>query len=529
MSNTRVKFLDAEEAVSMIGDGAAVCVNGFLMTNAAEELFKAIELRFLSTGHPANMHLLFTGSVGGGEEGGINHFAHEGMIRECFGAHYGVMRQMSPLILQNKIKAYNLPQGVTIQLYRAMAAHQPGILTQVGIGTFVDPDQEGGKLNSICDKEYGRKVQIGGKEYIFYRVPAEKIDYCMVRGSEADEDGNISMCREALKLDTLNVVMATHNTGGKVIVQVERIVRRGTIDPKEVALPRSLVDYVCVCKDPEHNHMHTQITRYNHEFHTNTGLPKQVHYSVPMGARKVAARRAAMFLTKKDYVLNFGVGVPDTTAMVLGEEGLTSEFIMTAESGIIGGAAQGGGDFGVAAYPEAIVDAAHQFDMYQGGILDTCFLGMAQCDRLGNINVSKFGNTLVTGSGGFIDISQSSKRCIFAATFFAKAGKFSFENDQLNIIEEGQGIKFVNNVEQITYSGEFARREGRQKVYLVTERCVFQLVQDGWMLIEIAPGIDLEKDILEHMEFRPLISEDLRLMDRRLFREGLMHLKLDEQ
>ncbi len=529
MSKTRVKFIDADEAVAMIEDGAAVCVNGFLMTNAAEELFKAIEDRFLTTGHPANMHLLFTGSVGGGAEGGINHFAHEGMIRESFGAHYGVMRQMSPLILQNKIKAYNLPQGITIQLYRAMAAHQPGVLSQVGLGTFVDPELDGGKLNSICDKEYTSKMQIDGKDYIFYRVPTDKIDYCMVRGTEADEDGNISLSKEALKSDTLNVAMATHNTGGKVIVQVERVVRRGTIDPKAVALPRALVDYVCVCKDPEHNHMHTQITSYNQAFHTNTGVPAKVDYAVPMGGRKVAARRAAMCLNKKDYVLNFGVGVPDTTAMVLGEEGLTDQFIMTAESGIIGGSAQGGGDFGVAANPEALVDAANQFDMYQGGILDACFLGMAQCDRHGNINVSKFGNTLVTGSGGFIDISQSSKKCIFAATFFAKAGKFSFKNDQLNIVQEGEGVKFVNDVEQITYSGEFARKEGKQEIYLVTERCVFKLVREGWMMIEIAPGIDLEKDILAHMEFRPLIAEDLKLMDKRLFQEGLMGLQLEDK
>lgn len=528
MSNSRVKFLDADEVIGMIPDGASICVNGFLMTNAPEELFKSIENRFLNTGHPRGMHLFFTGSVGAGKEGGINHFAHEDMIVDCFGAHYGVMRQMSPLILQNKVKAYNLPQGVTVQLYRAMGAHQPGILTQVGLGTFVDPDLDGGKLNAACDKEYGRKVQIDGKEYIFYKTPTDKLDFCMVRGTEADEDGNIGMSREALKMDTINVAMATHNTGGKVIVQVERIVRRGTIDPKAVVLPRSLVDYVCVCKDPVHNHMHTQATTYNPAFHSNAGVPKKPTYSIPLSARKVAARRAVMCLKKRDYVLNFGVGVGDTAAMVLGEEGLTSDFVMTAESGIIGGSAQGGGDFGVAANPECLVDVANQFDMYQGGILDACFLGMAQCDRHGNINVSKFGNELVTGSGGFIDISQSSKKVIFAATFFAKVGKYSFENQQLHIIEEGKGIKFVNEVEQITYSGEFARKEGHQETYMVTERCVFKLVREGWMLIEIAPGIDLERDILAHMEFRPLIADDLKLMDSRLFGEDLLHLTLQD-
>ncbi len=524
MSGTRTKFVDAEEILGKIEDGSNICVNGFLMTNAAEELFKILEDRFLKTGHPSGMHLFFTGSVGDGKDGGINHFAHEGMIVESFGAHYGVMRKMSPLIIENKIKAYNLPQGITIQLYRALAAHQPGILSQVGIGTFADPDLDGGRLNSIADKSFGKKVNIDGEDYIFYRVPTDHIDYCLIRGSEADENGNISMSREALKCDSLNIAMAAHNTGGKVIVQVERIVKNGTIDPKMVAIPRQLVDYVCVCKDPAHNHMHTQITTYNRTFHTNDGVPQKISYDVPMSARKVAARRAVLFLDKDDYVLNFGVGVGDTAAMVLGEEGKVPDFIMTAESGITGGAAQGGGDFGVASNPEALVDAVNQFDMYQGGMLDACFLGMAQCDQYGNINVSKFGNTLVTGSGGFIDITQPSKKVVFAGTFFAKAGKFSFENDQLNIIEEGSGNKFLKNVEQITFSGDFSRNHSSQKVYLTTERCVFKLAKDGWELIEIAPGIDLEKDILAHMDFRPIISKDLKLMDRKLFNENLMGL-----
>jgi len=528
MSNSRVKFMDSEDVIAMIPDGAAICVNGFLMTNAAEELFKETEKRFLTTGHPNHMHLFFTGSVGAGNTGGINHFAHEGMIDDCFGAHYGVMRQMSPLILQNKIKAYNLPQGVTVQLYRAMAAHQPGIITQVGLGTFTDPDLDGGRLNEAADKEYCSKVKIDGKDYIFYRTPTDKIDYCLVRGTEADEDGNIGMSREALRMDTMDVAMATHNSGGKVIVQVEDIVRRGTIDPKAVMLPRSLVDYVCVCKDPVHDHMHTQVTSYNRHFHSSCYVPEKKNVNLPLNARKVAARRAVMLISKSDYILNFGVGVPDTAAMVMEEEGMTGDYIVTAESGIIGGSAQGGGDFGVAANPECLVDVANQFDMYQGGIIDVCFLGMAQCDRHGNINVSKFGSTLVTGSGGFIDISQTSKTVVFAATFMAKNGKMSFEGNQLHINEEGEGVKFVSDVEQITYSGDFARKSG-QKAYVVTERCVFRLEPQGWTLIEIAPGIDLEKDILAHMEFRPEISENLRFMDSRLFGEALINIKEELQ
>ncbi len=526
MSETRVIFTDSADAVSRIEDGSTVIVNGFRMINAPEELFKAVEQRFLSTGHPRAMKLLFTGSVGGGEDGGINRFAHEGMISECYGAHYSIMRKLSPLILENKIKAYNMPQGVTIQLYRAMASHQPGILTQIGMGTFTDPDLGGGKLNSACDRDLAEKMRIDGKDYIFYRAPSDRIDWCMVRGTEADEDGNIGMSREALKCDTLNVAMAAKNNGGRVIVQVERIVPRGSIDPKSVILPRILVDYVCVCRDPERDHMQTEVTVFNEAFCSRKGGSDRPAAKVPMGARKVAARRAAMCLDERDLVLNFGVGVPDTAAMVLGEEGLTGKFIMTAESGFIGGRACGGGDFGAAECPEAIVDAANQFDMYQGGILDACFLGMAQCDSHGNINVSKFGGPLVTGSGGFIDISQSTKKCIFAATFFAKTGKYSYENGRMDIIEEGRGVKFVKDVEQITFSGEFARSEGRQQVWMVTERCVMKLERDGWVITEIAPGIDLERDVLAHMEFRPGISGELKLMDERLFREGPMGLRL---
>lgn len=521
---TRVKFIRAEEAAQMIPDNASVCVNGFLMTNAAEELYKAVENRFLETGHPQNLKLMFTGSVGDGSERGINHFAHEGLIRECFGAHYGVMRKLSPLILENKIKAYNLPQGITVQLYRAMGAHQPGIISHVGLGTFADPDLDGGKLNEISDEDFVKKIEIDGKPYLYYKTPG-KIDFALVRGTEADEDGNISLRKEALRMDTIPVAIATKNSGGKVIVQVERIVRRGTIDPKAVALPRNMVDYVCVTQDMK-NHMHTQITQYNEDFVSSAGYYVKAKTVLPLNAKKVAARRAAMLLDKNDYVLNFGVGVSDMVSVILDEEGIAEHFVQTAESGITGGISQSGGDFGVARCPEALVDVAYQFDYYQGGGIDTAFLGLAQCDKDGNINVSKFGNSLVTGSGGFGDISQNAKKVVFCGTFMVKSGELQLSDGKLNIQKEGSGVKFLNAVEQITYSGKYARQVG-QTAYAVTERAVFQLKEDGWELIEIAPGVDLEKDILAHMEFRPQISSDLKMMDHRLFSEAAMGLTLD--
>ena len=465
---------------------------------------------------------MFTGSVGDGTERGINHFAHEGLIRECFGAHYGVMRKLSPLILENKIKAYNLPQGITMQLYRAMGAHQPGIITHVGLNTFVDPDQSCGQLNEISDERYVKKVQLDGKDYLFYKTP-DKIDFALIRGTEADEDGNISLRGEALKLDGIPIAIATHNTGGKVIVQVERIVKRGTIDPKVVHIPRTWVDYVCVAQDKE-NHIQTASTYYDESFCSSAVCVEKKKKELPLNIRKLVARRCALLLKKEDYILNFGIGVPEMVSAVLEEEGVLQDYVTTIESGVIGGEAQGGADFGIAKSPEALITAENQFDFYQGGGVDTAFLGLAQCDKEGNINVSKFGSTLVTGSGGFIDIAQNSKTVIFCGTFMVKGTEISIEDGQLKIEKEGSGGKFLDAVEQITYSGAYARTSG-QRAYAVTERAMFRMSEEGLVVEEIAPGIDLEKDVLAHMEFEPRISEHLKTMDEKIFSESLMGMK----
>lgn len=519
----KVEFIRPKDAAALISDRASVCVNGFLMANAAEELFCEVEHRFLETNHPQELKLMFTGSVGDGSTRGINHFAHEGLIRECFGAHYGVMRTMSPLILKNKIKAYNLPQGVIIQLYRAMGAHQPGIITHVGLGTFVDPGQSSGKLNEISDEDFVKKVQIDGKDYLFYKTP-ENIDFALLRGTEADEDGNISIRKEGLKIDGIPIATATHNCGGKVIVQVERIVRRGTLDPKSIHLPRTLVDYVCVAEHPE-NHMQSAEIEYDESLCTNRFCVAKEKTELPLTLRKVIARRCALLLTPNDYILNYGIGVPEMVGAVLDEEGVANHYLTTVESGIIGGCVKGGPDFGVASSPEAIVTADNQFDFYQGGGIDAAFLGLAQSDKEGNINVSKFGSTMVTGSGGFIDIAQNAKKVVFCGTFFVKGTQADIKDGHLKITQEGTGIKFLDKVEQITYSGTYARTSG-QTVYAVTERAVFHLTNKGWMLEEIAPGVDLEKDILTYMAFKPIISSDLKTMDACIFDAAPMNLQL---
>ncbi len=512
----RVKIITAKEAAEMIPDNGNLCVNGFKMTNAAEELFMAVEDRFLKTGHPRNVKLMFTGSVGDHNKRGINHFAHEGLLREVLGAHYASTRTLTPLIKENKIKAYNLPQGVLVHIYRAQGAGEPGLISHVGLNTFADPDLDGGKLNEISDEDYVQKIHLNGKPYLFYKSPG-KIDYAFVRGTEADEDGNISMRKEALKMDTIPVALATKNTGGKVVVQVERIVRRGTIDPKDVALPRNMVDYVVIRQDPK-NHMHTQDTVFNEDFYRADGFYQKPKTVIPLNARKIIARRAAMLLNKKDYVLNFGGGISDMVGVILEEENLIKEFVQTAESGITGGIAQSGGDFGVARFPEALVDTSYQFDYYQGGGVDCAFLGLAQCDEHGNINVSKFGNSFVSGSGGFTDIAQNAKKVVFCGTFHIKGSEYKIGDGRLQILEEGTGSKFLKDVEQITYSGDYAKGVG-QEAYMVTERALFRLTSSGIELLEYAPGLDPEKDILAHMDFRPIISKVLHPMVSAIFRE----------
>lgn len=518
---SKVKIITAEDASNLIEDNSSVCVNGFVMVNAAEELFIAVENRFLKTGHPKNLKLMYTGSVGDGEERGINHFAHEGLIRETYGAHYGTIRKLSPLILGNKIKAYNIPQGVIIQLYRALGAHLPGIVTHVGLETFIDPKYEGGKLNEISDEDYVKRLKIDGKDFLYYKNPGQ-INYALLRGTESDENGNISFKNEGLNLDSLTIAIAAKNSGGKVIVQVERLVKNGEINPKSVVLPSILVDYVVVCSDKK-NHMQTGGTYFNEDFLINKNVEKAANEPRQLDIRKIIARRCAMFLNKDIKVLNFGIGIPEIVSAVLDEEQIADNYVTTIESGIVGGIAQSGLDFGVAKYPEAIIDATYQFDFYDGGGIDMAFLGMGECDKYGNINVSKLGS-VVTGSGGFIDIAQNSKSVIFTGTFTAGGLKVDVNDGKLNIVREGKSKKFVNKAAQITYAGSYGFKSG-QTVYLVTERAVFQLCKKGFKLIEIAPGINLEKDILSQMEFLPEISHELKIMDLRIFKDKLMGLK----
>lgn len=520
----RIKFVSTKEAANVITDGAHIGFCGFLLTGAAEEVLLEMENRFLETSTPRDLTLVWASGIGdGGTVRGLNHLCHKGMLKRVIGGHYGLIKRLIPMVVENEVEAYNFPQGVLCQMFREMSAKKPGVLTHVGLGTFVDPDFEGGKINDITKEDLVQKININDKDYLFYKSQA--IDFAVLRGTEADENGNISFSKEALTLESYAVACAARNNGGKVIVQVEKVVKNGTINPKDVVIPGTLVDYVAITSDLK-NHMQTAGTQFNEDFVSNRGVFKEEITEFPLDERKIMGRRGAMQVDKSMLVLNYGIGVPEYVAAVLKEEGINDLFKASVEPGLIGGIAQGGLNFGSAIAPEAIIDEPYQFDFYDGGGIDCTFLGMAQCDEEGNLNVSKFGPR-IAGCGGFIDISQNAKNVVYCGSFTAGGLKVKVVDGKLVIEQEGKVKKFIKKVEQITFNGLYERQKPVQRVItFVTERAVFQLLPEGLTLIEIAPGIDLGKDILTQMEFAPIVSPNLKEMDARIFKPQKMGLSL---
>ena len=503
----KAKVMTAEQAVALVATGATVLVDGSGGgVNEPDLLLRALERRFLETGEPGDLTVVHPAGIGDGRGGGIDRFAHRGMARRVIGAHWGWSPRLQEMAREELLEGYCLPQGVMSHLLRAIAAGGPGVISHIGLGTFVDPRLEGGRLNERANEPLVELLELRGREWLLYS--AFPIDVAIIRGSWADEHGNLVMDGEGLYAETLSAAQAVKNSGGVVLAQVKTIAAK--IDPRRVKVPGILVDAVVT-------HPEQRLSLATESDATLTG-ERRTHADgfapLELTVRKVIARRAAAELRAGD-VANLGFGMPDGVASVLAEEGAADRVTFTLEQGHIGGVPAAGTDFGMARNQDAMIDAGYQFDWYDGGGLDVAVLSFAQIDRAGNVNVSKFGGR-APGIGGFVNISQGARRVVFVGTFTAgKQQQFRFD-DGLTIERDGTDRKFVESVEQISFSAAYARR-WQQSVTYVTERATFELADDGLVLTEIAPGIDLGRDVLARMDFAPRVSENLREMDRRLF------------
>ncbi|HFS3071352.1 TPA: acyl CoA:acetate/3-ketoacid CoA transferase [Escherichia coli] len=519
--NGRVPVLSAQEAVNYISDEATLCVlgagGGIL---EATTLITALADKYKQTQTPHNLSIISPTGLGDRADRGISPLAQEGLVKWALCGHWGQSPRISELAEQNKIIAYNYPQGVLTQTLRAAAAHQPGIISDIGIGTFVDPRQQGGKLNEVTKEDLIKLVEFDNKEYLYYKAIAP--DIAFIRATTCDSEGYATFEDEVMYLDALVIAQAVHNNGGIVMMQVQKMVKKATLHPKSVRIPGYLVDIVVVDPDQTQLYGGAPVNRFISGDFT---LDDSTKLSLPLNQRKLVARRA-LFEMRKGAVGNVGVGIADGIGLVAREEGCADDFILTVETGPIGGITSQGIAFGANVNTRAILDMTSQFDFYHGGSLDVCYLSFAEVVQHGNVGVHKF-NGKIMGTGGFIDISATSKKIIFCGTLTAGSLKTEITDGKLNIVQEGRVKKFIRELPEITFSGKIALERGLDVRY-ITERAVFTLKEDGLHLIEIAPGVDLQKDILDKMDFPPVISPELKLMDERLFIDAAMGFVLPE-
>lgn len=512
-----MKIISAAQAASLVPNGSTVAISGSCAVSVLpDRVLEALESSFLEKAEPSGLTVFHPQGMGNKDTWGMSRFAHKGMCRRVIGGHWGMSPKMGQLAVEEAVEAYNMPQGVMSQLLRSMAAHGPGVITKIGLDTFIDPRQEGGKMNASAKEDLIELVEIGGEEWLRFKpIP---IDVALIRGTSADEDGYISFEEEVHYDEAVSMAAAAKNNGGIVICQVKYLVKNGCIDLSKVRVPGYLVDYVVV--DPEQRQSNDYF--YRPAYCGASVEPVTLKWpNDRLDERKFIARRQAMEL-RPGMLVNIGVGVSNGVPTILAEEGCWDQITLSLEQGQSGGIPVMGLDAGVMLNPRVIVEQPVQHDMYHGGILDATCLSAAETDFYGNVNVSKLGKS-VTGCGGFIDISQETKRIVFGGTLCAKS-KVKIADGKVTVLEQGSIRKFVSKVQQITFSGKRAVAAGK-KVVFITERCVFELRKDGLTLVEIAPGIDLEKDILAQMDYKPIIAPDLREMPAELFYSGPMGLK----
>ena len=511
----RVQILSPSEAVGLVPDNVTVCIGGGGAGHAVpDRLLQALGERFTASHAPRNLTILHACGIGDAGERGLSHLAHQGLIRRAVGGFWGNSLKMVELAKNDEIEAYNFPQGVLSHLTRAAASGVPGVITTTGLHTFVDPRLEGGKLNASATEDLVKVIEIEGREFLFY--PAPDIDIALIRGSSIDKEGNLSMENEVGTFSMLSIAQAAKRNQGKVIAQVKKVRATEHTPPVDVKVPAVLIDAVVVEPDQGMTFLSPSepaLIRRDEPFDPGNLELGQIP--------RVVAKRASEELRRGDFV-NVGFGIADGVPIVAQQEGITDQLVFLIEQGAIGGIPTTGLNFGAMFQPLAIVDDSYQFDFFHGGGLDIAFLGFAQIDRQGNVNASRFGSQ-ITGCGGFIDISQHARRVVYCGSFAVKS-RSQVKGGRLEVTEPGKKRKFVDQVQQVTSSGPYALKK-RQEVLYVTERAVFELTPDGIRLTEIAPGVDLERDVLGMMDFVPEISSGMKTMDSRCFSDLSLNLR----
>ncbi len=508
-----MKAISAAQAAGLLHDGWTIAVSGFGGFGHPEAITDAVEKRFLADGEPRDLGLLFAASNGGRKTRGMNHFAHEGLVRRVIAGGWRGTPRLGELAMKGRIEAYNWPQGVLCQLFRSIAARHPGVVTQTGLGTFVDPRMDGGRLNDASSRDLIRVVDIDGQEHLLY--PAQRIDCAFIRGTTADAKGNVSLEHEAFPQEMLAIAEAARNSGGIVVVQVKRLVDAGESNPQRIRIPGFLVDYVVVCESPD-QHWMSFGEAHNPAYLGEPVATGETSGVRPLDANLVIQRRAFMELARAPgAVINVGIGIPSGLP-ALAREQRFDDFTLTIESGVVGGVAAEELSFGAASYPDAVIEQAAMFDFYSGGGLDLSFLGMLQFDAGGNVNVGRLQDQIF-GVGGFVDIAQNAKAVCFLGSFTAGGLRVEAAEGRLRIAQEGRVRKLLPRVDQVAFNGELGIRRG-QRVRYITERAVFELQPDGLVLQETAPGVDVQRDVLDLLPPGVTVADELCLMDAGIFR-----------